>query len=173
MSLKALLMRGLRCKSFQITGPAFLDTERFDIDATMPPDTTLPQFRTMLQNLLTERFNMRIHRESKELPLYALVVAKSGSKMKESPAVPSGGAAAPLPMPLPDQPKMGPDGFPIIPVQHGLFQIMMPGRAKLVAQGQTMQDLVDRLTDLMNRPVIDATGLTAKYDFVLTYSPED
>lgn len=172
MSLKALLMRAWDVKNFQITGPAFLDTERFEIEATMPPDTTREQFRAMLQNLLAERFKMAIHRETKELPMYSLAVAKNGSKLKESAVSASGGDAPPPPMPLPERPKIGPDGFPTIPAQRGLFGIMMPGRARMIAQEQTMQDLATRLTDMLNRPVIDATGLKSKYDFVLTYSPE-
>src|ERR1700704_5899707 len=51
MSLKNLLMNAYDVKSFQITGPAWLDSERFDITATLPPDTTKDQFRVMLQNL--------------------------------------------------------------------------------------------------------------------------
>ena len=54
----------------------------------------------------------------------------------------------------------------------GLFMIMMNGRARMIGQQQTMQDLATRLTNLMNRPVTDATTLKAKYDFTLTYSPE-
>src|SRR5882724_5056475 len=51
MSLKNLLMNAYDVRSFQITGPGWLDTERFDITATMPPETTKEQFRIMLQNL--------------------------------------------------------------------------------------------------------------------------
>ena len=81
--------------------------------------------------------------------------------------------SAPLPLP-PGPPKMGPDGFPIVPFgsRGGLFMVMMPGRARFIAQRQTMLDLANRLTGQLNRPVTDATGLTAKYDFVLTFAPE-
>jgi uncharacterized protein (TIGR03435 family) len=54
----------------------------------------------------------------------------------------------------------------------GLFMMMMPGRARLTATQQTMQDFANRLTSQLNRPVIDNTGLTAKYDFILTYAPD-
>jgi len=75
-------------KSLQIQGPAWLDTQRFDLNATMPPETTKEQFRSMLQNLLAERFKLTIHRETKELPMYSLAVARNGPKMKESEPVP-------------------------------------------------------------------------------------
>jgi uncharacterized protein (TIGR03435 family) len=180
MSLRALLMSAYEVKNYQITGPAWLDTERFDINATLPPDTTKEQFRVMLQNLLIERFKLAVHREKKELPMYELTVAKGGPKLKESPPPPPASAAdddaPPAPPPLPAQPKIGPDGFPELPLpvssRGGLFMMMMPGRARFTAVRQTMHDLAERLTMQMNRPVTDVTGLTAKYDFTLTFSPE-
>jgi len=175
MAMKNILMNAYDVKNFQIVGPAWLDSERFDIDATMPPDTTKEQFKTMLQNLLAERFKMTVHRDTKELPMYSLTVAKSGPKMKESAEVPppkDDGEPAP-PAPLPSQPKVGPDGFPILPQlagRGGLFMIMMPGRTRLMGQQQTMEDLASRLTNILSRPVTDATALKAKYDFTLTFS---
>jgi uncharacterized protein (TIGR03435 family) len=177
ISLKNLLMNAYDVKNYQIAGPGWLDTERFDINATMPLDTTKEQFRMMLQNLLAERFKLSIHRESKELPAYVLSVGKGGPKMKESDPVAAGAdpeTAALPPPPPPGQPKMGPDGFPVIPMgsRGGLFMIMMPGRARMIGQQQTMLELANRLTGQLNRPVTDATGLTAKYDFVLTFAPD-
>ena len=138
-------------KSYQIQGPAWLDMERFDVNATMPPETTKEQFRAMLQNLLAERFKLAIHRETKELPMYSLVVAKNGPKMKASESRPAGqgrrqsDASAPF-----AAPKIGPDGFPTLPSsaaeRAGLFLMMMPGRARLVGRQQTMLDLANRLT---------------------------
>jgi uncharacterized protein (TIGR03435 family) len=178
-SLKSLLMLAYEVKNYQITGPSWLDTERFDINATMPPETTKEQFHVMLQNLLAERFKLAIHRETKELPMYALVVNKGGPKMKESEPVAAtneADAAPRPPAPLSGPPKIGPDGFPILPApmggRAGLFTMMMPGRARLIGQQQTMLDLANQLTGQLGRPVTDATGLTAKYDFTVTFSPE-
>jgi uncharacterized protein (TIGR03435 family) len=178
MNLKTLLMNAYDVKGFQISGPSWLDTERFDIQATMSPETTKEQFRIMLQNLLAERFGAKIHHETKELPMYSMVVAKNGPKMKESePPPPDSGEPATPALPLQPGPlKMGPDGFPILPNMDGgrggLFMMMMPNRARLMAKGQTMKDLATRLSDTLSKPVIDMTELTAKYDFTLTYSPE-
>lgn len=180
MSLKSLLTTAYDVKNYQIDGPAWLDTERFDVTATMPPDTTKEQLKIMLQNLLAERFGLKLHHDTKELPMYSLVVGKNGPKMKESVETPppaEGAEATPAPPPLlPSQPKIGPDGFPILPMpaggRGGLMQMMMPGRARMMGIKQTMQDLAQRLSQQLNRPVIDATGLTAKYDFTLTYAPE-
>src|SRR5262245_31056417 len=130
MTLKNLLMTAYDVKNFQISGPSWMDTERYDINATMPPDTTKEQFRVMLQNLLAERFKIAVHRETKELPMYSLVVNKGGPKLKESDPAPANSeandAATPPPQP-PSQPKIGPDGFPILPLpaggRGGLFMI--------------------------------------------------
>jgi uncharacterized protein (TIGR03435 family) len=177
MSLKNLLMIAYDLKNYQITGPDWLDSTRFDITATMPPDTTKEQFHIMLQNLLADRFKMTLHHEKKELPMYSLVVAKGAPKLKESvvttPAPAPGDGPPPPPL---GPPKMGADGFPEMPPgmagRPGMFMMMMPGRARLTATQQTMQDLANRLVNEFNRPVIDNTGLTAKYDFILTYAPE-
>ncbi len=175
MSMKNILMNAYDVKNFQISGPAWLDTERYDITATMRPDATKEQFRVMLQNLLAERFKMTVHRENKELPMYSLTVARNGPKMKEAAAAPAPNGDGESAPPLPMQPKIGPDGFPILPPRppgSPVIMIMMNGRARLMGQGNTMQELADRLTGLTSRPVTDATGLKGKYDFTLTFSPE-
>jgi uncharacterized protein (TIGR03435 family) len=176
MTLKNLLMTAYNVKNYQISGPGWLDSEWFNITATMPPDTTKEQLQIMLQNLLMERFKMSVHREKKNLPMYSLVVTKPG-KLKESTA--SGapvGPDNPPSLPPPGPPKMGPDGFPVLPLgmtgRPGIMMMMMPGRARLMATAQTMQDFATRLSNQLNRPVIDNTGLTAKYDFTLTYAPD-
>jgi uncharacterized protein (TIGR03435 family) len=178
MTLKYILITAYNVKNFQISGPSWLDSEHFDITATMPPNTTKEQFQVMLQNLLIDRFGMSVHHEKKELPMYSLVVTKEG-KLKESTstasaAPPDSDALPPLPPPGP--PKIGPDGFPVPPAamtsRPGIFMMMMPGRARLMATAQTMEDLANRLSNQLNRPVADHTGLTGKYDFILTYAPD-
>uniref|UniRef100_Q01ZL5 Soil-associated protein, TIGR03435 family n=1 Tax=Solibacter usitatus (strain Ellin6076) TaxID=234267 RepID=Q01ZL5_SOLUE len=178
VSLRDLLVRAYDVKAYQITGPAWLDTERYEVNATMAPETTMEQFRAMLQNLLAERFKLTMHRETKDLPMYSLIVAKNGPKMKETgdaPPLKEGDGDAPPP-PLPSQPKIGPDGFPVLPPpsggRGGMMMLMMPGRARLSGEHQTIQDLASRLTSQLGRPVTDATGLKGKYDITLTYSSE-
>ena len=179
ITLKGLLVAAYNVKDYQISGPAWLDTERFDVQATMPPETTKEQLNIMLQNLLAERFKLTVHRETKELPMYSMVVNKNGPKMKESvetpPAEESKKEDAPPPPPPGRGPmKMGPDGFPVLPTNFGgrggLFMMMTPFGARLMGQKQTMQDLVERLSSTLTKPVTDATGLKGKYDFTLTYS---
>jgi uncharacterized protein (TIGR03435 family) len=175
MSLRQLLTNAYDVKAFQIGGPPWLDTERFDVDATMPADTTKEQFRVMLQNLLADRFKAAVHRETKELPVYSLEVTKGGSKL-QPPAGPPPAVNPDDPISLPSAPKLGPDGFPVLPPglrgRNTIFSTMMPTRAKLLGQNATMQDLADRLTNQLSRPVSDNTGLTGKFDFTLTFSTD-
>lgn len=166
MPLKRLIMNAYDVKDFQISGPDWLATTRFDLEATMLPSTTKQQFRAMLQSLLAERFKLAIHRATKELPIYSLVIAKGGPKMKES-------QESSEDAPVPAKRQTDNFGFPIMP-EHGaprMMELAMKDRARLVAYQQTTQDLADHL-GLLSRPVFDATGLTAKYNFTLTFSLE-
>jgi uncharacterized protein (TIGR03435 family) len=169
VSLKMLLTKAYGVQEYQISGPDWLDSERFDIEAKLPDATTKEQFQAMLQNLLIERFKMSIHRDEKELPTYVLLVAKNGPKLKPSSVDP----AAPDPGPT-GKMVMGKDGFPDMRAGgHGVMMAMMMGRgAKMAASQASMQELAERLADQLGRPVVDQTGLTGKYEFELHFSME-
>src|SRR5262249_55494855 len=143
---------------------------RFDIIAKVPEGATKEQVRTMLQNLLVDRFRLALHHETKELPLYELTLAKNGPKMKASVENPN--AAQPGPGDrAPGPPPIGKDGFPQIPAgRKGQFVMMRPGGMRVVANVQTMSDLASILGNNLGNPVIDKTGLSGTYDFVLEYA---
>jgi uncharacterized protein (TIGR03435 family) len=82
MSLKWLLVTAYGVNDFQIEGPGWMETERFEIDATMSAETTKEQLREMLRNLLVQRFKIAMHRETKDAPAYTLVVGKNGLKIR-------------------------------------------------------------------------------------------
>ena len=82
VSLKMLLARAYKLKSDQISGPGWLGSERYTIEAKLPPGTDADQLRLMLQKLLAERFRISLHREMKETPVYRLKVAKNGPLLK-------------------------------------------------------------------------------------------
>jgi uncharacterized protein (TIGR03435 family) len=88
VTLKMLLKRAYDISPDQISGPDWLDSERYDIVAKVPPGTTPEQFRLMLQNLLAERFELRQHRETKTLPVYLLTVANNGPKLEPTETLP-------------------------------------------------------------------------------------
>ncbi len=167
ISLKALLARAWD-SYFEIVGPGWLDTQIVQVDATMPPDTTKAQFQEMLRNLITDRFQLKQHTETKQVTGYSLVVARNGSKLKES-ADQKGGA----PERPPRATQRGPDGFLIIPPSTGPILMSMTiagGRSRMICQQQTMQTLARQLERMLSSTVTDATGLTAKYDFTVTFA---
>ena len=84
MSLKLLIQNAFRVKNYQISGPAWLDSERFEIVAKLPEGANADQTPEMMQKLLAERFGLKLHRETKELPVYALVTGKNGPKLEAS-----------------------------------------------------------------------------------------
>jgi len=173
-SLSNLVTLAYDLRPYQLTAPSWLNSERFDIVAKVPPGATKEQFRVMLQNLLAERFKLVMHREKKELPMFELVVGKGGPKLKESEDQADSEPAAGAPPPMPGGPmqdKMGKDGFPEMPAGRTMT-MMMPGRARMTAYKQTMEALATRLSMSAGRPVMDGTGLKKKYDFTLTYAPE-
>ncbi|HEV2445009.1 MAG TPA: TIGR03435 family protein, partial [Candidatus Sulfopaludibacter sp.] len=167
--MEFLLEKAYDAVNFRIAGPAWLNSERFDVDATMPPSTTKAQFQIMLQNLLAERFKLAMHRETRELPGYSLVVAKNGPKFKES-----AGELAAQDENAPDPPlRLGLDGYFVPPQRPGIFlQMSRPPGAHSTFRQVTMQMLASSLQSQLRRPVGNATGLTAKYDFVLNFSTE-
>jgi len=169
LSLQYLLEIAYGLQSFQLAGPGWLDTERFDIDAVLPPETTREQFSQMLQNLLVGRFRIQSHRERRELPGYALVVARDGPKFHESaePSGPPDAAGAPPRLVL------GKDGFFVPLPRPGLFlQLAGLTGARETFRRSTMQDLANSLESQLQRPVTDATALPRHYDFTLTFATE-
>jgi uncharacterized protein (TIGR03435 family) len=179
-SLRDLLMDAYSMKRHQITGPDWLDSERFDIVAKVPEGATKEQVKIMLQNLLADRFKLAEHRETKRLPMYALVVGSKGPKLKESTVADAPPAAIPTPkdgeMPRPlGRLKMGADGCPELPPmiagRSGNLQVMTPNGACMISNGQSISGLADQLSNQFDRPVVDMTGLKGKYDIKLRFDP--
>lgn len=147
-------------KEYEVIAPKWLESERFDVVAKVPAGATKKDLMAMLQSLLTERFQLSIHHEQKELAAFTLSVGKNGPKIRETSSV------TPFP----------PDGFPKVPEgrTEGHFFGMMTadGSMPVTYKNQTLADLADHLTTFVQRPVADRTGLKAKYDFTLRFTPE-
>jgi uncharacterized protein (TIGR03435 family) len=165
-SVSILAVTAYDLKGYQLRPPASTDSNRFDITAGVPPGTTKEQVRVMLQNLLAERFRLVFHREKTEKPGYALVVSKNGLQMKESaPEASADGASRPGPKPIKDA-----DGFVYTSFPGAIAPSMAGGLTRWVGNRTAVQILVSYLNSLLDRPVIDSTGLAGNYDFVLTFS---
>ena len=168
-----------------------MDSTRFNIVAKVPSGATKDDVPIMLQNLLKERFQLAFHRESKELPVYALVT-KGQPKLTESADQSDPAAAQPLPEnnggqtvapagpPDPSRLKIGKDGMPELPPgaqRPGILMMAMMspnGTPATILRGkqQTMAQLADNLSNRLDRPVVDMTGLMSRYDFALTFAPD-
>ena len=120
----------------------------------------------MLRNLLADRFKLVVHREKKEMPVYELTVARNGPKFRESAPKDAPDEDAP-----PGKPQRDADGFPILP--RGTTMAAIPGHARIRSDNQTMAWLAHMLAGQLHGPVIDATGLTTKYDYLLSWSFEE
>jgi uncharacterized protein (TIGR03435 family) len=189
---KSILTTAWGVKPYQVTGPDWLDSERFDIVAKVPPGTTKEQVNVMWQNLLAERFGLVLHHSSKVFQVEEMVVAKGGLKMKETvldpnnppepePAGPPFGAAIsggkmPAPgAPPPGMPQLDKNGVPQLN-RPGLVMMMTMGpngpNARMVGKAQSIADLATMVGNQLNHPVVDKTGLTGKYDFVLEFAPD-
>jgi uncharacterized protein (TIGR03435 family) len=178
-SLKTLLMRAYELKDYQIGGPAWMESERYEIAAKIPEGATRREVALMLRSLLTQRFRLAVHRETRELAMYALEAAKSGPKLRASDTagtVPDGTDVTIF------SPKLtkGSDGFPEIAGSQKLprsYEMVVGGSDgimyKLWARRETMEQLADRLSAQLSRPVVDRTGLQEVYDFALTWTVEN
>jgi len=168
VSLKDVLARAYDVKRNQISGPAWLDSERYDITAKVPDGVAKEQIPAMLQALLAERFKMTVHKETKEQPVYALVVGKSGLKLKKSEAV----EAPPMKQPMTPPPPGGGRG----PMPKGAMRMSMGGpggNARFEASGVTLTQMSDMLSNMLDRPVLDKTGVEGNYDIALDVSTDD
>jgi uncharacterized protein (TIGR03435 family) len=158
--LQLLITLAYNVKDFQLSGaPAWLMSERYDVETKAEGDPAFDAVRVMLQTLLEDRLQLKFHRETKDLPVYELVVAKAG-KLKQAEGECGPPPSGPLPPPAPGKP----------PTLFCGGMMMFPGR--LNGQKVPITQLVDVLSRFTDRIVVDKTNLTGKYDIDLQYTPE-
>jgi uncharacterized protein (TIGR03435 family) len=137
---------GIHAKQF-INGPAWVETDKFDITAKPEGDgqPNLDQYKAMFQKLLADRFKLAFHRDKKELSVYAMVVGKNGPKLTKS------------------------EGNPNSPPS-----LFFRGLGTLPARNASMAEFAGVLQGaVLDKPVVDQTGLTGKWDFTLTWTPDE
>ncbi len=166
LALKAYIAMAHRVKEYQVSGPDWLVSERFDIAAKLPAGATREQIPEMVQTLLADRFQLKLHRDKKEFAVYGLLVAKGGSKMKESPLGSGEGARSAVNVTA----NGGPGGTTVNLGNGAAFSV---GNNRFEATKLTMPALADSLARFVDRPIVDMTGLKGAYDFTLEFSPED
>ncbi|MEP6716569.1 MAG: TIGR03435 family protein [Terriglobia bacterium] len=156
-----------KIKDYQIAGPPWLASDRYDIAATLPAGSVQEQVPDMLKGLLADRFKLTLHHETKEFPVYALIVAKTGLKIKES-----------APDPEADSAKSavnvsvgGNRNGVSVNLGHGSYFSFAAN--KLEARRMTMASLAETLARFVDKPVVDMTGLTGLYDIDLNFTEDD
>jgi uncharacterized protein (TIGR03435 family) len=164
LSLLNYLNMAYDVKDFQIIGPDWLASEHFDITAKRPEGVSGEKaLRGMMASLLEDRFKMTVHRETRELPAYALVVGKGGLKIKEIP--PDADDV--------DRSKVDVNvtsGNRGATVDLGGGSSLSYGLNTLEARKVNFPSIVDSLSKFLDHPVVDETGLTGRYNFTLEYS---
>jgi len=134
-----------------IGGPAWISSDHYDIQAVTPGDVrpTHDEQMSMLRGLLSDRFKLTFHREQKEYSIYSLEIAKGGAKLKTSAKQPT------------DPPVVGPG-------------VVYPERIVLPGRNATIGDFTSLMQRaILDRPVVDRTGLTGRYDFDLEWAPDE
>jgi len=168
-ALQNILMTAYDVQIFQVTGPAWLGTERYDIVAKVPAGATKAQVNVMWQNLLKDRLGMLLHHELKEFQVDELTVVKGGSKFKETDLPPDAEPFSPAAGP----PKLDKNGAREMN-GFGSILTIFPGAnsatGSLRAKGLPSSEIAIRLAGYRRRPVIDKTGLTGRYDFTLEFT---
>jgi uncharacterized protein (TIGR03435 family) len=143
--LNVLIQIAYRLKDFQITNaPGWAHTDKFDVTARAPAGfiPTHQEMQPMLQALLADRFGLKVHHETREMPAFALTVNKGGPKLAQPAAT--------------DPPE------PLVSIGHGI----------IMGKRMNMPGLADALSNDSDRIVVDRTGLSGDYDLTLKWNPD-
>jgi uncharacterized protein (TIGR03435 family) len=167
--LKDYIGIAYRVKLYQISGPDWIGTDRFDVAATLPEGTLPAQVSSMMQTLLEERFQLKVHREKKEFPVYALEIAKGGLKMTETPPSPELEKADPRA----PQEFTGGGSSQGVSINLGQGSSVSFANNKFEAKRLTMASLAGTLERFLDRPIVDMTDLKGNYDFSIDVTAED
>lgn len=189
MSLKQLVAYAYKLRIYEVTGPDWMTTDRFDIQAKLPDGATKDDAPEMMRALLDDRFKLVAHKETKDAPVLGLMVAKGGPKLTESNApVETIDANAEL---KPGESRMDTVDGPVLLTHNddgsttyhmgprGTFTLKFDGETRsmhLTAKGMSMRGLALMMTSLgggEGRQVVDQTGVTGRYDVALEFSIMD
>ncbi len=154
LSLRNLLTEAYGIRAYQVAGPDWIDTERYDITAKLAEGASKDQVRAMLQNLLADRFRAVIHHETRDFPIFELTVAKSGSKLQASSSAPPATADSKGQLP---------------PAGTSMMMTVKNGVNRLIAGKQTLETLARVLENEVGTRVVDQTGIKGTYDFTLDF----
>lgn len=143
-SLFQIIVAAYHIREYQLSGPDWLRSARFDIDAKAPFGTPESQLMPMMQTLLKERFKLEIHRETKDFPVFGLVPAKAGFTLR-----------------------------PVADKGSSMDSHSDEKGGQLIAQNTNMDRLAAWISTRTDRPVLNMTGISGAYNFTLNYTLEN
>jgi uncharacterized protein (TIGR03435 family) len=164
-TFKDYVAMAYRVKAYQISGPDWTGSDRFDLAAKLPEGANSDQIPEMLQAFLADRFQLKFHRDKKELPVFALVLGKPPLRLKEVESETDDGP------PATNVTAAGSGAGVMVDLGHGTSYSF--ANNKFDAKKFAMDNLANTLERYLDRPIINLTGLKGKYDFTLEVTPED
>ena len=160
VSLQNIISAAYRVKDYQVQGPDWLSSTRFEIEAKLPAGASQDQIPEMLQGMLAERFKLAVQHGRKDHAVYALVAGKSGPKLKPAEITVKGaGAAGAMP------------GKGALPRGQMMVQ-MAPSGVHLKTPTASLDNFAEMLSRFSERPVVNLTDIAGQYDFDLIFVPE-
>lgn len=166
LTLAEYVAMAYRVKTYQVSGPDFIGSERFDLSAKLPDGSKPDQIPEMMQPFLAERFGLKFHREQKELPVYVLEQGKPPLKLEKS-AVRAGETET-------KGVNIGATGSAdgvSVNMGNGSYYTFKDNRFEI--KKVTMNTLAALLERYVDRPILDMTGLTGEYDLTVNVTEED
>lgn len=159
-----IIVNAFGIPAFRMVGaPAWISRERFDVSARIPESSSPGQVRSMLQTLLAQRFNLKAHRETREQPVYEVVVARTdgrlGPQLKPSTADCASATNPTALPPSPDSPCAG------------LFGVG-PAGGRIISKGQPLSRVMSALSMAVSRTVVDRTALQGAFDVDLQWGAD-
>ncbi len=188
MAIADLICMAYKIKPYQLAGPDWMKTERFDILAKLPDGATKDDLPEMMTALLADRFKLTIHKETKDHAMYALVVAKGGPKLKE--AAPDAVVSPDAPPPAPEKgtttiatnegamsikPNAGGRGATVTTPNGGTTKMTMgqDGNMHMELSKASMTQFAEMLARFVDKPVVDKTEIKGNYQIELDLSMAD
>jgi len=168
VSLKEMIVVAWRIQPFQVSGgPPWLESAHYDISAKPDHAPKPDELPLMLQSLMEDRFQLKFHRETKELPVYALVLARKDGKLGPRLIESKEGSCS--------QPDLNKPPAPLEPGKPPALFCggMFMSQRSMNASSIPVANIIPMLSRTLGRTIIDKTGLTGKYDISMEWTPDE
>lgn len=170
VTLRMLIRNAYQLQDFRMSGgPNWMDTDRFDVEATAGASVPLDQIRAMTRTLLEDRFHLKTHTETRELPIFVLSLARRDGKLGDQIKV-SGKECLPMTPPAGAPPPPPPPPGPTANGAPGCPSMLAPGN--ISGRKITITRLAATLSIFLSREIVDKTNLSDEFDLDLRWTPD-